>query len=74
LKGRQAVPNHGPVPGRKGIEERIGRRLCRRSGRRRGNFSDGEVQGSDIAFAGKLIEIAEDLLLHELELMQPYRR
>jgi hypothetical protein len=38
-----------------------------------GEFSDGKEKVPDFFFDGEFIDLAEDFLLHELELMQPDR-
>ena len=71
--GREALPHHVPVTsrqrGRTGSAGG-GLRTARRGGR---ELSDGEEKVPDLFLAGEFVDLAEDFLLHELELMQPDR-
>jgi len=43
-------------------------------GRRWRDLADGQKKAADFFRSGQLIHLPEDLFLHELELMKPYRR
>jgi len=65
---------HIPVTIRKPREGESGWRLPCTARWRRGDITDGKKKTSDLFLAGEFVDLAEDLLLHELELMQPDRR
>jgi hypothetical protein len=72
--GCETFPHHIPVASRKPGKGGSGWRLLCGAGRRRGDITDCEKKTPDLFLSVDFVDLAEDLLLHELELMQPDRR
>ena len=58
---------------RSGAEDGVGRRRIGRARRGGRDLADGEEEAPNLFLSGEFIDLAEDLLLQELELMQPDR-
>ena len=71
--GIEALPHHLPVALPEGKERGCGRGGSAFPARGSGDLADGEEKAANLLLSGEFVDLAEDLLLQELELMQPDR-